>query len=92
MPEQKYKSHSSENCSGKQFDQSYVKEWLRGALGNRDYAVKNYQKTENKWKRELKFLKKQNKIPSSMKKNRLAPWNQEDQEDQGQITQEAQLL
>ena len=37
-----------------------------GGLGNSSYAFKHYQKTEKKWKRDLKDLKKQNKILFSM--------------------------
>ena len=38
------------------------------ALGNRADAVKHYQKTENKWKRELKNIRKQNTTLFSMAK------------------------
>ena len=54
MPERKWKSHSSENCFGKNSVQAYVRVTLRGALGNRDGYIKYYQKTENKWRREMK--------------------------------------
>ena len=39
---------------------------LEGALGNRDDGINRYQKTEKKWKWELKSLKKQYKMLFSM--------------------------
>ena len=62
MPEQKYMSHSSENCFGKHSGQHSIRDVLVGALGNRYTAVKQYKKYKNKWKREMKALKKQNKM------------------------------
>ena len=35
---------------------------LGGPLGSRADAVKQYNKSEHKWKKEMKALKKQNKI------------------------------
>ena len=58
MPEIKYKSYSSEFVFGKRSDQESVKEGLGRSLGNRASDVKKYQKSENKWKRGLKVLKK----------------------------------
>ena len=62
MPERKYKLYSSENCFGCRSDHESIKEGLVGILINRNKAVKQYQKSENKWKREMKPLKKQNKM------------------------------
>ena len=62
MPEQKYMPHSSKNCCGKISDQQSVKDGLGGDLGNRTDVIKNCKKYEHKWKRELKSLKKQNKM------------------------------
>lgn len=61
-------SHSSENCFGKRFNQNSIKETLGQALGNRDDSVKNYKKSEHKWKRELKSLNNQNKMLYSIAK------------------------
>ena len=58
MPDCKWKFCSSDNCFGKRSGQASIKDGLGGGLGNRDDAVKHYQKTEKKWKRELKSLKK----------------------------------
>ena len=68
MPERKYRLHVSENYFGKRSDQKSVKEGLGEILGNRYTAVNQYQKYENKWRRELKSLKKYNKILFSMAK------------------------
>ena len=46
-----------------------MKDGLGRNLVNREKAVKLFQKTENKWKREMKALKKHNKIVYSMSKH-----------------------
>ena len=61
MPEQKYMSHSSEECFGK-----CIRNRLVGAMGSRAEDVKQYKKSENKWKKDLKGLKKYNKILHSI--------------------------
>ena len=38
------------------------------SIGSRDDTVKQYKKSEKKWKKELKYLKKQNKIIFSITK------------------------
>ena len=58
MTERKWKSYIYKNCFGKRYDHAYIKDILGGAMGNRDDAVKHYQKTENKWKIYLKDIKK----------------------------------
>ena len=68
MPERKYMLHSSEKCFGKRSNQQSIKEGLGGALGNRADAVKQYKKSEHKWKKYLKLLKKQNKMVYSIAK------------------------
>ena len=62
MPEKKYISHSSENCFGKRYNQQSIKYGLGGSLGNRADAVNQYKNPEHKWKKELKSLKKKNKM------------------------------
>ena len=72
IPEPKYKSHRSENCFGRTYDQESIKEGLGRSLGNRNYVVKKLQKSKNKWKRELRSLKKQDKILySTAKRSRI---------------------
>ena len=61
MPEQKYMSHSSEECFGK-----CIRNRLVGPMGSRAEDVKQYKKSENKWKKDLKGLKKYNKILHSI--------------------------
>ena len=58
MPEQKYMSHSSENCFGKRPDQQSINDRLGGALDNRADAVNQFKNYEHKYKKELKALKK----------------------------------
>ena len=55
IPERKWKFNSSENLFGKISYHASVKYRLGGALVNIAYAVNHYQKTEKKWKRELKL-------------------------------------
>ena len=50
------------NILEKRSDQHYIKNGLGGALGNRADAVNQYKNSEHKWKKELKDIKKQNKI------------------------------
>ena len=61
-------SHISDNSFVKCSGQRSIKEVLGGALGNRDDVVKHDKKSEHKWKKELKYLKKQNKILYSIAK------------------------
>ena len=69
MPEQNYIPHSSEKYFDKCSCQQSIREVLGGAIGNRDDSVKNYNKSEHKWKKDLKSLKKKNKILFSAAKN-----------------------
>ena len=62
MPEQKYILYNFENCFGKRSDKQFVKKGLGGYLGNRADAIKHYKKSEHKWRKELKALKKQNEM------------------------------
>ena len=61
MPERKYTSHSAEDCTGVRTSRS-IKCGMGGPMGSRNDAVKQYKKSENKWKKELKYLKNQNKM------------------------------
>ena len=58
ITEHNYKLHSSKNSLGKSSGKESVKEGLLGSLDNRSVAVKKYHDSENKWKSELKALKK----------------------------------
>ena len=62
MPDQNYMSHSAEDCFGNRSDQKSIKDGLGGPLVSRVEAVKQYDKSENKWNKKLKVLKNQNKI------------------------------
>ena len=62
MNEQKWKSHSFENYFGKRSDHKSVTDGLGVPLGNRANSVNHYQKTEDNWKKDMKALKKQNKM------------------------------
>ena len=55
-------SRISKNCFGRRSGQQSIKDKLGGALGNRGDAVKQYKKSEQKCRKELKGLKKQNKM------------------------------
>ena len=55
-------AHISENCYGNRSDQHSIKEGLVGDLDNRYDVVNKYKKSEHKWKKYLKSLKKQNKM------------------------------
>ena len=62
MHNRKYMFHKSDKCFGKLSYQQSVKEVMGGYIGNRAESIKNYNKYEHKWKKELKALKKQNKM------------------------------
>ena len=62
MPEQKYMPHISENCFGKCSDQQPIEYGLGVALGNRSDDVKQYKNSKHKCKKDLKYLKNQNKM------------------------------
>ena len=58
MSNSNYKSHISESCFGKGFNQESAIEGMVGSLVNRATAVNQYQQSENKWKREINILLK----------------------------------
>ena len=61
IPARKYMSHSSKDFSGVRTKQS-INDGLVGTMVNRTDAVKQYQKSENKWKKDMKYLRKQNNM------------------------------
>ena len=61
MPERKYASHSTKDCTGVRTKLS-IKDGMGGSIGSRTHAVQQHKKSENKWKKELKPLKKQNNM------------------------------
>ena len=61
MPERKYISHSAEYCTGMHTNQK-IKDGMVGYVGRRADTVKHYKKSEKKWKKYLKALKKQTKM------------------------------
>ena len=61
IPKRKYMSHSTEEFFGKRYKQKSINYRQGGTMGSRAEAVKQWKKSENKWNRDLKALKKQNK-------------------------------
>ena len=61
IPERKYASHSTKDCTGVRTKRS-IKDGMLGPIGSRNNAVQQHKKHENKWKKEMKSLKKQNNI------------------------------
>ena len=61
MPERKYILHSAEYCTGMRTNRT-IKDGMGGYVRSRTDTVKQYKKSENKWKKGLKALKKQNKM------------------------------
>ena len=62
MSEQRYISHSAEECFGKRTNKKTIKYGLGRPIGIRSEAVKQYNNSKIKWKKGLKALKKQKKI------------------------------
>ena len=61
MPERKNMSHSMRT-------KRPIKDGMGGPAGIRNHAVQQYKNSENKWKKELKAPKKQNKMLYSIAK------------------------
>ena len=61
MPKHKYMSHSTEDFTDVCTKRS-IKDGMGGPIGSRTHAVQQYENSENKWKKYLKSLNKQNKI------------------------------
>ena len=58
----KYNPHISENCFERRSDKESITKGMGGILENRDHDVKQFHKYGNRRKRDLKDLKKKNKI------------------------------
>ena len=58
MHERKYESHSNKDYTGVRTKLS-IKDGIGGSIWSRTHAVQQYKKSENKWNKELKPLKKQ---------------------------------
>ena len=67
FPEHKYMLHSTEDCNGVRTNRS-IKDEIGGPVRIRTHAVQQHKKSENKWKKELKSLKKQNNMLYSIAK------------------------
>ena len=67
MPERKYMSHITKDCTVIRTDR-FIKDGMGGPAGSRNHAVQQHKKYEKKWKKKLKALKKQNKILYSISK------------------------
>ena len=61
MPERKYTSHSSKDCTFVLTRRS-IKDVLGGPMGSSIDPMKQYRTSENRCKKELKSLKKHNKM------------------------------
>ena len=68
IPDCKWKLHRSKNCFGERSDQASVEDSLGGSLGNITATGRQYHRSENKCKMELKYLKKRNKTVFSIAK------------------------
>ena len=60
--------HRVEKCFGFKQQEDSTKKNVGGSIGKREGAVKPFQKSKNKFKKEMKYLKKQNKIIYSITK------------------------
>ena len=67
MTEQRYVLHNVEDCTVICTNRT-IMDGMRGSMGSRADIVKQYKKTKNEWKKELKYLKKQNKMLNSTAK------------------------
>ena len=67
MSERKYTSHSSEDCTDMRTNR-LIKDGMGGTIRSSTDSLKQYKRSENKRKKELKSLKKQNKILYSITK------------------------
>ena len=56
MPERKYTSHSSKDFTGLRTNRT-IKDVIGGTVGSSTDAVKQYNKPENKYNKELESLK-----------------------------------
>ena len=55
-------SHSDEDCFGKRTNQKTINDVLGGPMESRAESMKQYNKYESKRKKDIKALKKQNKM------------------------------
>ena len=68
MSERKYMSHSSEECFINCTNHKTIKYGLVVHMGSRDEAVKQYNKYEIKWHKDLKDLRKHKNMLFSIAK------------------------
>ena len=61
MPEHKYVSHIAKYFTGVRTKHS-IKDGMGGPIGSKTHDVQQHKNSENKWKKELKALKNQNKM------------------------------
>ena len=67
IPERKYMLHSYKDCTVMHTNRT-IKDGMGGSVGSRTDTVKQYKKSENKWKKDLKYLNNQNKMLYSIAK------------------------
>ena len=61
MPEIKYMLHSAEDRKGMRTNRT-INDGMGGSVVSRDDTMKQYKKSEKKWKKNLKALNNQSKI------------------------------
>ena len=61
IPEHKYTSHSTKYFTGLR-NKFSIKDGIGGPIGIRTHDLQQHKKYKNKWRKELKSLKKQNKM------------------------------
>ena len=71
MPEHKYASHSTEDCTGVR-TKRFIKDGMGGPIRSRTHAVQQHKKSKKKRKKELKSLKKKKKILYSIDKKSVS--------------------
>ena len=62
MPEHEHIPHRSEDCFGKRSDQKSIKDGLEIPMVIMAEDMKQYNKSEHKWKKDLKARRKKNKM------------------------------
>ena len=80
ITEQKYRSHSAEDCFGKRTNQKSIRDWLVGPMGSRAEDVKQY--TNSNKKKEERAEGSQEEEKNALyhcQEDRLTPRNQKNQ-------------
>ena len=67
MPERNYMSHSTEDCTVV-CTKRFIKDGMGGPIESRNNSVQQHNKYENKWNKDMKSFKKQDKMLYSIAK------------------------